>query len=178
MVVLTLVCLPVVAQRPPRGPRMSTHAYAAEAAVKRAVEQMVEEKKSLERDLQVLARIRGADSALADAMQPAVAVQKAFEEVSEAERLNTDFLVRQGLIRSRQALEEARRSPGSADFGRLRSILREEALGPSSRLVVMRATTLQEETIAWIRLQELIAGHLRVLSEITGESLRASQQER
>lgn len=172
-----LTCAVVVAQRPPRGARPSQRALTAEGAVKQAMEQLGEEKKVLERDLQALAHLRTADKALTDPMQPSVAVQKAFEEVSEAARLNSDPFVGNGLIRVRQALEEARRSPGSADFGRLRSVLRREAIGPSSRLVVTKATALQDETVAWIRVQELIAMHLRTLSELTGESLRASQEE-
>lgn len=83
----------------------------------------------------------------------------------------------QGLSRVRRGLEEARRSPATADFGRLRSLVQEQALGPSSRLVVRNATRLQEEMLAWIQVQELIAMHLKNLAEITCESLRASDEE-
>lgn len=149
----------------------------AETAIKQAIEQLGGEKKAIERELKVLGHIRHADAALTDPMQPSVAVQKAFEEISEAERATGDHVVRSGLIRTRQAIEDARRSPGTADFGRLRSLLQRDALAPASRLVVAMATQLQEETLAWIRVQELIATHLRALAEITGESLRAAQQE-
>ena len=176
LLVVTLVSTAVLAQ-PRRRPPAIGHAVSAESAVKEAIEQLGEEKKAIERDLAVLGHIRGSDRALGDTMQPSVAVQKAFEEISEAERLNADFFVRQGLIRARQALEDARRSPGAADFERLRGVIRTEALGPSSRLVVRNALRLQEETIAWIRVQEAINLHLKTLADITGESLRASDQE-
>ena len=155
----------------------SVRAHAAELPVKQAAEQLAAEKKVIERDLQVLAHLRDADAALADPMQPSVAVEKAHEHIQKAESLNTDFLVQQGLIRTRQEIDSARRSPASADFGRLRSILREHALGPSSRLAVRNAARLHEETIAWMAVQEQISAHLRALTNITGESLRASQQE-
>jgi hypothetical protein len=82
----------------------------------------------------------------------------------------------QGVTRSRQELEAARRSPGTADFDRLRGILQREAMGPAVRVVLRNGVALQEETMIWFKVQELITGHLRVLSEITAESLRASQQ--
>jgi hypothetical protein len=141
------------------------------------MERLGAEKKAMDRDLAVLAHIRAGDRALTDPMQPTIAVEKAHEELSEAGRLNVDFLVGQGLIRVRQGLEDARRSPATADFGRLRSLIQEQALGPSSRLVVRNATRLQEETLAWIQLQDLIATHLKTLAQITGESLRASNEE-
>jgi hypothetical protein len=43
------------------------------------------------------------------------------------------------------------------------------------RAVVRRASELQEDLLAWIKIQELIASHLRQLSEITYEGLRESQ---
>jgi hypothetical protein len=174
---LTLVSTSLHAQR--RHPRIpiSDGAASAEGALKQSMDRLVAEKKSMDRDLQVLAHIRGADRALTDPMQPTIALEKAHEEISEAERLNTDFLVGQGLIRVRQGVDDARRSPAAADFGRLRALIQDQALGPSSRLVVRNATRLQEETLAWIQVQELIAAHLKNLAQITGESLRASDQE-
>jgi hypothetical protein len=175
---VTLVCASMQAQRPPRRPGMATPGVnAAEAAVRQAIERLGNDKKAIDRDLEVLARIRASDRVLIDPMQPTIAVQKAFEEMVEAERLNQDFLLRQGLIRSRQELDAARNSPGTADFARLRALIRDQALGPSSRLVVRTATRLQEETMAWITVQELMTAHLKMLSEITGESLRAAQEE-
>lgn len=166
------------AQQPRRRmPPPTGNAQSAEMAVKDAMARLIEEKKAIERDLKVLGHIRTADSALVDAMQPTIAVQKAFEEIAEAERLNGDFLLEQGLIRVRQALEEARRSPASANFEQLRSRIRDHALGPSSRVVVRNALRLQEETLAWMRVQELMAMHLKTLADITGDSLRASDQE-
>lgn len=149
----------------------------AETAVKQAAERLANTRKAVEQNLKVLGHIRNSDNALVDPMQPGIAVQKAFEEMVEAERLNGDPVLATGLIRARQRLDEARKSPATADFGRLRAIVRDEALGPSIRLVVRTATVLQEETLAWIAVQEMIATHLKSLAEITGESLRASQQD-
>ncbi len=149
----------------------------AESAVKQAIQKLGNDRKAIELQLQVLAHIRASDRALTDPMQPTIAVEKAFEQISEAERLNMDFLLRQGLIKSRQELDAARKSPMSADFPRLRSIVRGDALGPASRLVVRTATVLQEDTVAWLAVQELIGAHLKSLADITGESLRAAQEE-
>ncbi|HEX6100530.1 MAG TPA: hypothetical protein VF432_29715 [Thermoanaerobaculia bacterium] len=182
-VVLLVLSVPMfvpiglTAQRRP--PRMSITdgPLSADAVLKQSIEHLGIEKKNMDRDLQVLARIRAADRALTDPMQPSVAVEKAFEEISEAERLNADFYVQQGIIRVRQEMAAARRSPASADFGRLAALIREHALGPASRVVVRNAIRLQEETLGWIAVQEKIATHLKMLAEITGESLRASDQE-
>jgi len=176
--VMMLVSTTLLAQRPPRRPPSSYGTHGAEMAVKQALERLGLEKKAMDVDLQVLGFIRNADRALTDPMQPSIAVQKAFEQISEAERLNGDFLVQQGVIRSRQELEAARRSPATADFARLRAIIQEHALGPASRVVVRNATRLQEETLAWIAVQDLIATHLKMLAEITGENLRAAEDER
>ncbi|HVT43669.1 MAG TPA: hypothetical protein VMT00_04695 [Thermoanaerobaculia bacterium] len=148
----------------------------AEQALKQATEQLADRKKRFEGDLEVLRRLHAADKALVDSLQPSIAVQKAFEHVEEAERLAVEFVVKQGIIRARQALEDARRSPASADFERLRSVLRTEALGPASRLVARNALGLEEEVLAWAKLQESISAHLRALSEIAAESLRAALQ--
>lgn len=155
----------------------SSGVQSAEMAVRQAAERLGNTRKAIEQGLKVLSHIRNSDNALVDPMQPGIAVQKAFEEMAEAERLNGDPVLASGLIRARQRLDEARKSPATADFGRLRAIIRDEALGPASRMVVRSATILQEETLAWIAVQEMIATHLKSLAEITGESLRAAQQE-
>lgn len=174
---LALVATQSIAQTPVRRPvRSNRTADAAEAAVKQAVDQLASDKKVVDRDLEVLRHVRAADNALADTMQPSNAIQKAFEEVDAARRLGPEFTVAQGLIRASQRLDEARKSPGMADFSKLRETLRTEALGPASRAAVRNALRLHEETIAWLRVQQLISDHLRNLSEITGESLRATEQ--
>lgn len=176
---LLLASLPLAAQPRPRMPHSSSaaqRAQSAEIAVKEAAEELGAAKKSAERDLKIFARLRAADEALADSMQPSTSIEKAHDEVSEAERLVPEFLVEQGVIRIRQDLETARRSPGTADFDRLRSVLRNEAMRPAARVVIQNAMRLQEQTLAWIRVQQLIADHVRELSEITGESLRAVEK--
>ena len=139
------------------------------------MEQLANRKKIFERDLAVLQHLRTADNALADTMQPNNAIEKAFEEVQAAHRLDPDFDVIQGVIKAERALEEARRSATTADFGHLRGIVRGEAGGPAARVVARNGTKLQEETLAWIKVQELISSHLRALSEIAADSLRAVQ---
>lgn len=172
--------MPVLAQREPpqRGGRMTPRgpqALAAESAVRQAVEQLGNERKSYDRDLEVLRHLRAADEALIDSMQPLTAVQRAYEEVSAAKVLHPDYPVSQGVVRTLEELENARRSPAAADFGRLRTILRTEAVGPAAKAVVRNGIRLQDETVSWLRVQELIATHLRTLAEVTGESLRAAQ---
>lgn len=167
----------VLAQRPPRRmPPALGPAKSAEGMVKEAMERLGEERKEYERDLKVLGHLRNTDKALNDSMQPTVALEKAHDQVSEAERLNPDFLLEQAIIGARQEIENARRSPAAADFERLRALIR-DALGISSRIVVRNALRMQEETMAWIAVQELIATHLKTLADITGESLRASDLE-
>lgn len=179
---LVIVSMPLFAQVPPprRGvvirPSRGPQAFTAEAAVKQAMEQLGEEKKIYDRDLEVLKHLRNADIALTDPMQPNNAIEKAFDEVGTAKGLNPDFLVYQGCVKAAQALEDAKRSPMSADFGRLRATLRSEATGPATRVVARNGARLQDETLAWIRIQELISSHLRQLAEITSESLRAAEQ--
>lgn len=174
-VLVTVAAASLIAQPSRRPP---SRAQAAEMAVKQAAEQVAAEKKEVERAVDVLRRLRNADRALADAMQPATAIQTAFEEVEAARALGPDFLVLQGIARTSRKLQDARRSPASADFGHLRSILRDEAVGPASRVAVQHALLLQDEALAWMKVQELVAVHLRTISEITGESLRASQEEK
>ena len=182
--VLMAVATPLLAQtrdrsRPPSGfrPPPNLGAQSAEGAVKQAMEQLAATKRVVERDVDVLTHLRTADAALVDNMQPTVAIQKAYEEVEKAKLLNPEFNVMQGVIKSERELEGARRSPIGADFGHLRSILRDEALGPASRVVVRDALRLQEETVAWMHVQELIAAHVRTLSDIASDSLRASQRD-
>ena len=166
------------AQVPPRarGPRPSMTADLAEGAVKQAMQQLSDVKKICERDIGVLTHLRAADDALADPMQPTNALQKAFEEVGAAKTLVPDFLVMQGVIKSERALEDARRSPMTADFGRLRATLRDEAVGPASRVAVRDALRLEDEALSWLRVQQLIADHLRSISEISNQSLRAAER--
>jgi hypothetical protein len=156
----------------------SRHSDAAASALKQAAEELGDYRKAVERDLEVLRHLRAADAALADAMQPAVAVQEAFEHVAKAESLGPPFVVMQGIIRARQSLDEARRSPTSADFGRLRAALRDLALAPASRVAVSNALRLEEETLGWLEVQELATAHLRQLSDLAGQSLRATQEEK
>jgi hypothetical protein len=163
-------------RRTPPIQRISPGASGAEAAIKGSIEALTAFKKLYDRDVEVLNVLRAADDALADNMQPSVSIQKAYESVTKAHDLHPDFLVDQGVIKAEQELEAARRSPISADFGRLRTVVRTEALGPATRVVARDALRLQEETVAWLRVQEMIASHVRVLSEITGEGLRAAQQ--
>lgn len=162
--------------RPPSGQRVPPGANAAEMNVKLAMEQLGSMKKAYERDVDVLNFLHGADDALADAMQPSNALEKAYESVEKAKGLGPDFTVMQGVIRIERELESARRSPIGADFGRLRSVLRDEALGPAIRVVARNSLRLQEESLAWLRVQELIAAHVRTLTEISGDSLRATQK--
>jgi hypothetical protein len=179
--VLTLAGVSALAQtrervRPVPGPRIAGGALTAEMAVKQAMEQLAATKKAYDRDVEVLNFLRGADDALADAMQPSNAIEKAYESVEKAKGSGPDFTVMQGVLKIERELESARRSPIGADFGRLRSVLRDEALGPAIRVAARNALRLQEESLAWLRVQELIAAHVRTLTEISGESLRAAQK--
>jgi len=183
-VVLMLLAAPLLAQTrerrlPPSGYRIAPNlgAQSAEAAVKQAMEQLVTMKKMVDRDIEVLTHLRAADTALVDNMQPTVSIQKAYEEVEKAKALNPEFNVMQGVIKNERELEAARRSPIGADFGHLRTILRDEALAPASRVVVREALKLQEETAAWMKVQELIAAHVRALSDVASDSLRAAQRD-
>ena len=181
LVVTTLFSFSLLAQPAPRTrvvpqlPR-SLQAGAAEAAVKQAMDQLAADKKAYERDLDVLRHLRAADVALTDPMQPNNAVQKAHEEVGAAKILNPEFTVMQGVIRAEKEIENARLSPMTTDFGRLRGIIRTEAIGPASRVVARNGARLQDDTLSWIRVQELISSHLRQLAEISAESLRAASQ--
>src|SRR6266851_3552550 len=83
---IATVAFPILAQTQPpprvvRAERSLQTSGVAEVAVKQAAEQLVGLRKICERDVAVLAHLRAADDALADAMQPANVVQKAYEEV-------------------------------------------------------------------------------------------------
>ncbi|HKS24058.1 MAG TPA: hypothetical protein VJZ76_14740 [Thermoanaerobaculia bacterium] len=182
-VVLMLAAVAAFSQTPPGrrvrppGPRPNfPGAENAEMSVKQSMERLASERKTFETDAAVLGHLRTADDALVDAMQPSNALQKAYEEVIEAKRLGPDFTVLQGVIAAERELEGARRSPISADFGHLRTVVRNEALGPATRVVIRNAQRLQEETVAWMKVQELIAAHVRTLSDIASQSLQASQK--
>lgn len=171
---LMLVLTTTAFSQPARVKPIAPNASGAEMAIKQAMDVLAQQRKVVERDLEVLTHLRSADVALTDPMQPENAMQKAYEEVDKAKSLGAEFNVAQGIIKVERELESARRSPMSADFGRLRAILREQALGPASRVIGRHALRLQEETLAWLRVQELISAHVRTLAEITGESLRAT----
>jgi len=177
------LALPSLAQTSPPPPRRNPQmmrpiirAENIETYVKQASEQLATAKKAFDRDIEVLTHVRAADNALVDNMQPANAVQKAYEEIVAAKTLNPPFDVYQGVIASERILEDARRSPMTADFGHLRSVLREQALGPASRTVVRNALRLDEEAAEWIKVQQMISDHLRAISDISSQSLRASEQ--
>src|SRR5712692_4432347 len=155
---MTALCLPMLAQAPSRERpfRPPGRAEAAETAAEQAAEQLAAVKKVCERDVDVLRHLRAADRALTDPMQPSHAVQTAYAEIDAAKGLGPAFLVMQGVVRAQRDVEAARRSPATADFGHLRSVLREEALGPASRVVVRNALRLEEEALAWLKVQQLI----------------------
>lgn len=183
---LTIVlAFPAVAQRPrpPRPAMMANRADTVEAALKQAAEDLANLKKQIDIDLQVLVHIRAADDALVDAMQPTVAIEKAHDEISQAQTLEAskrffdpDFTVKNGLVKCMTEVERARLSPTTADFGHLRTVVREEGVGPASRRLVREATALSTQTAAWIRIQQQISDHLRVLGDIVAECLKASDQ--
>jgi hypothetical protein len=171
-----LIAQPSSSRRLERPQSRSMQAGTAESAIKQAMEQLAATRAKCDRDLEVLRHVRAADDALIDPMQPHNSIEKALEEISAAKLLNPELLVQQGLIAGERALEGARLSPGTADFGRLRGIIRTEAAGPAVRVVARNGAALQEEALAWLRVQELISSHLRTVVEISAESLRAAQQ--
>jgi hypothetical protein len=176
---LLFVAVPLTAQTTPsrtQPGRVYAYAQSAEYQVKQAAEALAGERKVYENDLAVLQLLRTADVALTDPMQPANALQKAYESVDKAKSLGAEFLVMQGIIRMHHELDAARRSTATAEFPRLRAVLREHALGPASRVAVRNALKLEQELMAWLRVQQVISDHLRSVSAITGESLRAAEQ--
>ena len=177
--VLVLVTMPLLAQTPSRRiVRFPPNRQAdfAETAIKQAMDQFANEKKIFERDISVLQHLHAADDALGDTMQPNNAIEKAFEEVQAAYRLDPEFVVKQGVLSASHELEDARRSPATADFGRLRTTIRHDALVPAASVAARNGTALQESVLSWIKVQELISSHLRALSETAADSLRAVQQ--
>jgi len=157
-----------------RGPFV--RAEQVEAYIKQAAEQLAVLKKAFDRDIEILAHIRTADNVLVDTMQPTVAVEKAYEEIKAARLLQPPFEVEQGLIAAQRVLESARLSPTTADFGKLRSVIRSEALGPASRAVTRNALRLNDEMNEWIKIQQMISDQLRMMSDISSTSLRAAEQ--
>jgi hypothetical protein len=155
-------------------PRTTSRVMSAESAIKQAMDALGEERKIYERDVAVLREIRQADDALTDPMQPLNAIQKAYDHIDKAKTFMPELVVMNGLVKVHGALTDARRSPLSADFGRLRASLKSDAEGPAQRVAMRNALRLQDETLMWIKVQELISMHLRSLSEITGESLKES----
>ena len=184
-VLITVLPLVVAAQPQPR-PRVprtpsqfitSSQVNMAETAIKSAMDQLSNDRKAFDRDLDVLRFLRTADDALTDPMQPNNAIQKAIDAVQKAKSLGPEpFNVLPGVLKAEKDLEGARLSPMGTDFGRLRATLRSDAIAPAARLVARNGVKLQEETAAWIRIQEMISSHLRQLSDITGDSLRAASQ--
>jgi hypothetical protein len=174
---LLALVLPVVAQPSRRPSRTIVRTDAAEAAIRVAADQLANDRRGIERDVAVLRHLRAADAALTDPMQPTNAVQKAYEEVSEAKRLAPDFAALQGVITVQEALEDARRSPGAVDFARLRSLLRTGALAPAARVVVRNSLRLQDETVGWLKIQQMVGDHLRMLSDLGSDSLRAVEEQ-
>ena len=174
-----VAAVPLLAQTPPPRrviPRGALPADGASAAIKVAIEQLTNQKKIYDRDMEVLKHVRVADAALIDPSQPMNALQKAFEEIEKAKSLVPDFVVMDGLTKTSRVLDDARRSPGAADFGRLRAIVAQLAERPAARAVVNNVARLEDDILSWLKVQEAISVHLRVLSEIAGESLRASQE--
>lgn len=183
---IAIAALPLLAQeqpiRRPRTLRPSMTAPAVDAALKQASEQLAASKKICDRDVDVLGHLRVADRALIDPMQPENAVQKAYEEVEAAKTAENSvpppaFVVLQGLVSAERELESARRSPATTDFPHLRSVLRDAALMPASRVVTRDALDLQDEMRAWLRVQQAVADYVKVLADISSESLRASEGE-
>src|SRR5436305_7071528 len=140
---------PLFAQ-PARVRPIGPGAMNAEMSVKQAMEALGNQRKIVDRDLEVLKHLKSADVALTDPMQPENAIQKAYEEVDKAKTLMPEPLVYQGVIKVERELEAARRSPMTADFGRLRALMLQLALGPASRVVARNALRLEEETLAWL----------------------------
>ena len=156
----------------------------AETAVKQEIEQFTILKKTSDRDIDVLQHLRNADVALTDPMQPANSVQKAVDEVGLAQQTEDDthngmpeFAVVQGLMRVQHELANANLSPSTADFGHLRAVVHGDGIGPASRVAVRDASALQAQTLAWLRVQQLISDHLHNVAEETGAVLRASEQQ-
>jgi hypothetical protein len=144
------------------------------STINRMAEQLGEERKRYERSVAILRHLRTADKALIDAMQPTVAVQKALDEVMKAEGLSPNS---NSLVAMRQELERARLSPTTADFDRLRRLLRENTIDPFARGVLGTAASLQRELTAWLALQNDIANHMDALNQTIGAGLTEGLRE-
>lgn len=176
-VLVLALAIPLCAQSKQRVVYRNADAVAtADAMIKGAAELLANDRKAIERDIQVLRQLRQADAALADDMQPSNALEKAHDAVSKAKDLGPEFYVMQGVIKAEQALDDARRSPSLADLSHLRTIVRDDALRPASRVAIRNAQRLQEETVAWLSVQQLITNHLKTLSDLEHESLQAAEQ--
>jgi hypothetical protein len=149
--------------------------YTVETAVRGATERLGQQLKFYAQDTQVLRLLREADDVLSDTMQPSASIQAALDRVQKAEGLASDVFLKNGLVEARNQLEAARRSPGSADFGRLRTMLLEDCIRPALRICLRNATRLQNETQAWLEVQDLIGAQLQLLSEAAYQSLSATQ---
>lgn len=151
-------------------------AIRTEGVVREAMRELGEEKKSiLEPAIEVLRKIEVADAALVDPMQPSASLDTAWKEIHEArELIGPNSRLRIGFSRVIAELESARRSPMTADLGRIRSLIQGELKRPASREVVENVERLQDEILAWIKVQDLITAHLKTLSEAAGASLKAS----
>lgn len=175
--VLLLVTTYSVSAQPRGGRRPPVRsADLAERAIVGASEELENMQKIYERDVKALAHLRAAQTALTDAMQPAAAIEKAYENVDDAKRLldAEPGAVMQAIRVAHDALVSARRSPSSADFDRLRTLVNAATL-PAARIAARNALELEEQILSWIKVQQLISNHLRRMSEIAGESLRAAQ---
>lgn len=166
----------VAQSHPPRRMHPRGATLAAENAVKAAAEELERVKEMYERDVQVLAHLRAAQAALEDAMQPSVALEKAWDHVDKAKGLLASHpgAVAQRTRDVHRELETARRSPSSADFDRLRGLLGRANLS-AAHVAATNALALEEQILAWIKVQQMISDHLRRMSEIAGDSLRAAQ---
>ena len=174
------ISLPMLAQTPPPRrvirPGPIPFVDNAESAIKQAADALANTKRIVDRDVAVVEHLRAADAALIDPMQPNNAVQKAYDEVNAAASPIPDFLVYQGIQKMQHELESARRSPMTADFPHLRSIMANDALGPARRVAVRDAIRIEDELLAWLRVQQMISDHVKTLSEISSQTLRASEQ--
>lgn len=175
IVSVVLVFLAFASSAQPRH-RAHSGAEAGERALSLAARQLELMKSTYDRDIAVLGHLRAAQEAVADAMQPSAAVEKAHGHLAKAEGLleSGGSAVYHPVLEALQALESARRSPSTADFDRLRGLILRAAV-PASRVAARNALDLEEQILDWIKVQQGISDHLRRMSEIAGESLRASQ---
>ncbi|MGA7614645.1 MAG: hypothetical protein WBX15_05625 [Thermoanaerobaculia bacterium] len=174
MAIVLFVALPVAAQQRSHPDAPVQEALQAEQNLRQAMQRFAEEKKVYQRDLAVLEHLGKAHAALEDAMQPAVSLEKCHDEVEEARRLITDPLLFAGVRRVSDELESARRSPGMADFDRLRTLLVRETLNRARAIVAENSLRVQNEVAQWLAVQKGIADHLQDLNRVGADSLRKS----